>query len=208
MKKLTWDEYYYEFYNWSPSTQKNYSYRLSDFGSAEEVFEVANEFAFNDEKFACRFIEKALEAGVRFTPEQILEMIYFVEKPLLGKISERASTNFTREQLEEIYLSIDDASFERISKKAGIDIFDDVIPANDFISPPQKKPGFFSTLFAVIAGVSLANNSKQHRHNGRCNGNCAHCPPHYGYRYGRWYYGHNHVHGCEFGGNKGSGGMD
>lgn len=37
----------------------------------------------------------------------------------------------------------------------------------------------------------------------RCDGNCANCPPHYGYRYGRWYYGHHHRHGCEFGGNKG-----
>lgn len=27
-------------------------------------------------------------------------------------------------------------------------------------------------------------------------------------RYGRWYYGHDHVHGCEFGGNRGSGSMD
>lgn len=40
-------------------------------------------------------------------------------------------------------------------------------------------------------------------HNGRCNGDCENCPPHYGYRYGRWYYGHHHRHGCEFGGNKG-----
>ena len=41
-----------------------------------------------------------------------------------------------------------------------------------------------------------------------CTGNCASCPPHYGYRYGRWYYGHDHVHGCELGGNKCSGSMD
>ena len=34
------------------------------------------------------------------------------------------------------------------------------------------------------------------------------CPPHYGYRYGRWYYGPDHIWGCEFGGNKGSGSMD
>lgn len=26
--------------------------------------------------------------------------------------------------------------------------------------------------------------------------------------YGRWYYGHDHVHGCEFAGNQGSGSMD
>lgn len=54
----------------------------------------------------------------------------------------------------------------------------------------------------------MATGSNQHRHNGRCNGDCANGPPHYGYRYGRWYYGHDHVHGCEFGDNKGSGSMD
>lgn len=37
---------------------------------------------------------------------------------------------------------------------------------------------------------------------------CANCPPYYGYRYGRWYYGHDHIEGCEFGGNKGNGGRD
>ena len=50
--------------------------------------------------------------------------------------------------------------------------------------------------------------SKPKKHNGKCNGDCANCPPHYGYRHGRWYYGHNHIEGCEFGGNKGSGGRD
>lgn len=41
---------------------------------------------------------------------------------------------------------------------------------------------------------------------GRCNGDCANCPPHYGYRYGRWYYGHSHQHGCQRGGNGGASG--
>ena len=84
-----------------------------------------------------------------------------------------------------------------------VDIYiDDYVP-----EPPAPKLGFFGTLFAVIAGAGAASNHG-HRHNGRCNGDCANCPPHYGYRYGRWYYGHDHVHGCEFGGNKGSGSMD
>ena len=43
---------------------------------------------------------------------------------------------------------------------------------------------------------------------GRCNGDCENCPPHYGYRYGRYYYGHDHHHGCEFGGNRGGGSID
>ena len=41
VRKFTWDEYYDCFYDWSPSTQKNYSYGLQNYGSADEVFEVA-----------------------------------------------------------------------------------------------------------------------------------------------------------------------
>ena len=49
---------------------------------------------------------------------------------------------------------------------------------------------------------------RKKKHSGRCDGDCANCPPHYGYRHGRWYYGHNHIEGCVFGGNKGGGGRD
>ena len=34
MKQMTWDDYYGSFCDWSPSTQKNYTYRLSDYGPA------------------------------------------------------------------------------------------------------------------------------------------------------------------------------
>ena len=47
--------------------------------------------------------------------------------------------------------------------------------------------------------------SKPKKHSGKCDGDCANCPPHYGYRHGRWYYGHSHIEGCVFGGNKGDG---
>ena len=131
-------------------------------------------------------------------------------------MADTATPPFTRDQLEEIYMLIDDDVFNRISQRENIDIFednDDPEPiASDWEEPipnnPKPKLGFFGTLFAVIAGAGAVSNHHQHKHNGRCNGDCANCPPHYGYRYGRWYYGHDHVHGCEFGGNKGSGSMD
>ena len=50
--------------------------------------------------------------------------------------------------------------------------------------------------------------SSKEKKTGKCDGDCANCPPHYGYRHGRWYYGRNHVEGCERGGNSCSGGRD
>ncbi len=215
---MTWDDYYERFFDLSLSTKKSYTYKLTDYGTSDEVFEVLSEFAFYDQKFATRFATRALDGGVHFTPEQVLEITTLVEKPVLSWMAETATPPFDKEQLEEIYMLIDDDAFERISKKQNIDIFAEEEPEEvfepesedefEYVALPQKKTGFFSTLFAVIAGVSLAGGSKGKHHNGRCNGDCSNCPPHYGYRYGRWYYGHDHVHGCEFGGNKGSGSMD
>ena len=60
MRQTTWDDYYAGFYDWSPSTQKSYAYRLTDYGPADEVWEVAQELAFQDEAFTAKFLEKAL----------------------------------------------------------------------------------------------------------------------------------------------------
>ena len=208
MKQMTWEDYYEGFYDWSPSTQKNYTYRLSDYGPADEVWEVAQELAFQDEAFAAKFLEKALAAGVRFTPEQVLEMVGTVEESVLSKIAEWTDVPFDREQLEEIYTMIDDASFQKISRRAKIDVFDDEPTGHEqpeqiqYILPKKKKVGPFTALAAFAAGSALAGRGKK-KHGGHCDGDCANCPPHYGYRYGRWYYGKGHQYGCEFGGNKG-----
>ena len=89
MKQLTWEEYYDGFYDWVPSTQKSYAYRLSDYGSADEVWEIAEELDFEDSAFAAKFLERAFSAGVRFTPEQVLEMVAMVDQSLLSKMASR-----------------------------------------------------------------------------------------------------------------------
>lgn len=54
-----------------------------------------------------------------------------------------------------------------------------------------------------VAGAVIGGITSGHDHSRYCNGDCNNCPPHYGYRYGRWYYGHGHQSGCERGGNGG-----
>ena len=100
MRQTTWDDYYAGFYDWSPSTQKSYAYRLTDYGPADEVWEVAQELAFQGEAFAAKFLEKALAVGVRFTPNQVLEMVGTVEESVRSKIAERTDVPFDLEQLE------------------------------------------------------------------------------------------------------------
>lgn len=210
MKQLSWEEYYDNFYEWSPSIQRNYTYRLTGYGPAEEVWEVAQELDFYDTTFAVKFLKKAFDAGVRFTPEQVLEMALTVDQPFLNKLAEQADGTFSEEQLEEIDLLIDDVSFQKISHGVKSDAWGDGSAARqDQHCLPQKKKkvDLISALAALAAGAALADREKE-KYNARCNGDCANCPPHYGYRYGRWYYGKGHQYGCEFGGNKGDGSLE
>ena len=235
MKDMTWDDFYSKFYDLAPSTQRSYSYRLSNFGPADEVYEIISEFAMEDEAFATRFASKALDAGVRFTPDHVMEMPILLEEPIVSRMAATATGKFTKDQLEEIYSLIDDSSFELIRKKAGVNVFEDDI--DEWDSTPgsglddcyfdqrddeaaQRRESIgaifgilggiivavFGFVFALIGALMGLSDSSKARDNGRCNGDCANCPAHYGYRYGRWYYGHGHQHGCQRGGNGGASG--
>lgn len=140
-------------------------------------------------------------------------MVAMVEQPLLSKMAEQTSAPFDREQLEEIHMMIDDRSFQKISKRSHIDVFNDVkglrIRKQTTISSAtslKKKGGLLSAVAAIVAGAAIASHINK-KHDGHCDGDCANCPPHYGYRYGRWYYGKGHQYGCELGGNKGDGSL-
>ena len=216
MTEYTWDEFYEKFFDWSLKTQKQKAKVLNDFGDQEEVFEVIMEFIFYDESFAADFTRRAFEHGVRFTAENVAELACYFDESLLSLLAKNATTKFSKDELETVYGLIDEETFGIISKKANINIFEEDeigevedIPPIEFHYEKPKRLGFFESLFALFIGNEIVNRmSEKPKLSHKCNGDCAHCPPHYGYRYGRWYYGHDHQHGCEFGGNKGSGGMN
>ena len=124
MKQLTWEEYYDGFYDWVPSTQKSYAYRLSDYGSADEVWEIAEELDFEDSAFAAKFLERAFSAGVRFTPEQVLEMEGTVERSFLSRLAEQSDGDFSLEELE-------DMSGAKVGDKT---MMDALIPASEAVA--------------------------------------------------------------------------
>ena len=69
---MTWEEFYEKFYEWADSTQVSRISQLTTFGSHEQVAEIIQMYC--DEKAASRLAKKAMAAGVRFTPAEIVEM--------------------------------------------------------------------------------------------------------------------------------------
>ena len=209
--QMDWNTYYEKFYDWATSTQISRMSSLTSFGTSSEVAEVAQEYM--DEKSASRLVKKAVAYGIQFTPEEIYDLSGCCDTSAMNELLKSAECSFTQEQLEDLWGAADDEVLELVAKRNHVTLFEDDaiedLDAEDDLyleEPIQNEPklGFFSKLGLAlgIAGVLNKNSQPHPRH---CTGNCANCPSHYGYRYGRWYYGHDHTHGCEFGGNDGSG---
>lgn len=208
---MEWSEYYEKFDEWATSTQISRLSALTSYGPSNEVTEVAQ--GLMDETAASRLVRRALAAGVQFTAEEICELVDCCNAAVLNALLENSACTFTREQLEDLWGAVDDAVLEQTARRCRVKLFDDDEeekeeeddePEQAELSPPKRrrepKLGFWTLLGATLLGASGDGG-----HGVRCTGDCAHCPPHFGYRYGRWYYGHGHVYGCEFGGNRGDG---
>ena len=195
---MKWEDYYDRFWDWAESTQISRISTLTDFTSSSEVAEIANEFF--DEKNSTRLVKRAMQNGIRFTPAEIIELGGCLTEEVFNEAIRSCRGQFTAEQYEELEgLCFDEDLLETVAKAGGIrrEIDDPPFePEIAIVQPVRKGSGFFATL------LGLASDAGSRRtHPGRCTGDCSNCPAHYGYRYGRWYYGHHHSHGCEFGGN-------
>ena len=183
---MSWEDFYDNYGEWDDATLERRIQKLNQFGSTEEIVEVVQ--CMPSSKLEKLLYEKALAAGIKFTEEERLSMRN------LGEIIRDAINSMPSD--EEI---------EQFGKN--VQVLCDQIETT--VNPPKpqrpKGLGFGWGLLAVIIGLvsGFSQNSKT-SHSHRCDGNCAACPPHYGYRYGRWYYGHGHQWGCQRGGNGGA----
>ncbi|MDD3137805.1 MAG: hypothetical protein PHX08_02390 [Lachnospiraceae bacterium] len=236
MRTYTWEEYYEKFYDWAESTQSRNLSQLTTLGDVDEVAEIIIELQVNvsaanrllkraDEmkmKFKAddlieflnicdmKLAEEAVSNSVSRLCEADMEDLYgYISDELIVDICRQRKFQLPEDMREEeeyeegADYEEDDEEIEE--KESEDDFYED--PVEEYIAPQRKqRGGFLATLFAGLAGAAEGISDVSNHHNGKCNGDCANCPPHYGYRYGRWYYGHDHMHGCEFGGNKGGGG--
>lgn len=214
MHTYTWDEYYEKFYDWAQSTQVHNLSALTSLGSADEVGEIIIELQFNIPA-SNRLLKKAVEAKLEFIAYDLIEFLCMNDKELATEAVYNSANRLRAKDMERLYGEVEDKVIIEICSKRNLPLpealgeeEDDFYFYDTVCYGKPKKFRLFERLFDLFYMEGEINKSNRKKHNGRCNGDCANCPPHYGYRHDRWYYGHDHVHGCEFGGNKGSGSMD
>lgn len=149
---MTWEDFYDKFYEWADSTQVSRISQLTTFGSHEQVAEIVE--AYFDEKAASRLAKKAMAAGVRFTPAEIVEMQGSVTKECMNQLVTTAIGDFTEEQVDELAFSMDDDIYVDLEKRYCHDDDDEFIDEPIEAEPRQKKPG---KLFGLLALAGMAS---------------------------------------------------
>ena len=159
-----------------------------------------------DPESVFELIDKITSKPTHFTEEDVLTLLpNLPDEESIYQLVNSTDAIFTENGLNELCdYGVDESLIRKISKRSGIPYADPDEPDEEISlkEAQPKKPGLFSS---ILMGMALAGSPKP-KNTGKCTGDCAHCPPHYGYRYGRWYYGHGHTHGCEFCGNGGCSG--
>lgn len=199
---MEWYDFYCGYSEWADSTLRTRISSLEDIGSGDEVVEVIIDLP--TEKLQVQLVRKAMRCGVSFTQENIDDLWGELPDEVCEELAEYSGLR-ENDAYDLGFLTMSDAEFKEnlASFEANINVLCNNL---DIIFPTKpkkkKKPGFFGTLFSLI-GAFAGSGSEKKNDTGYCDGDCANCPPHYGYRYGRWYYGHHHVRECERGGNGG-----
>lgn len=160
--------------------------RIRRFGDSDEVTEAILSLSPPADKL---LYERARAAGVKFTEEQ-REELGFEDAFFVKELKEFASLG--DDEIESLASQVR-AATEYAEERAER-------------ARHPKKPRLTARRalrIGALIGIFKGLFSGRKRHGGKCDGDCEHCPAHYGYRYGRWYYGHGHQAQCEFGGNGG-----
>ena len=173
---MTWDDFYNCYCDWTDEVLARRIGKLHVFGPSAEVCEAIQDMPSSELEDA--LYKRAITAGVKFSREEKEELGHWDE--VLKDVPE---TQLSDEAIDQFVSDAGETAEELEAEQKA-----------------QRRVGFWGTLIGLVSEFST---SAGHHDNGRCNGDCANCPPHYGYRYGRWYYGHGHQHGCERGGNGG-----
>ena len=113
-----WKDFYEAYPAWTKNVFNDHVANLKTFGPSHEVFEVSNEFCEPDEVTA--FIRRAVAAGVRFTPDEIIELSYAVEKNYIPELVKYNASPFTAESLEYLAESLSEEEIENVISESGI----------------------------------------------------------------------------------------
>lgn len=123
---ISWSRFYNAFCDWKPEYAKARLQAVTDFGTDDEVLEVVQELFWDDEYEASRFVTRALDAGVRFKDENLVELTAHCNEDTIKKAVFLSRLLLTEESLEELYGNVSDDIIIQVAKEQNIRLPEDL----------------------------------------------------------------------------------
>ena len=123
---ISWSRFYDAFYDWKPEYAKARLQSVTDFGSDDEVLEVVQELFWDDEYEASKLVMRALDAGVRFKDENIVELTSHCNEDTIKQVVFLSRLLLTEESLEGLYGNVSDDIIIEVAKELNLRLPEDL----------------------------------------------------------------------------------
>ena len=218
----SWQFFYDNGGAWTEDLQLKAIASLTDIGDAEQITEMV--MNLTEQKPKAKLIERAIAEKVIFSRDNLTYLDGDIPDHLFQKLLVIAG-------IPEDSLYFDEDTITEDTFADEIELGPELSAPESAHAANKNAKGFLNVLGIIAAAIfgiffifikviieitKPYYGGKHHRssyrsfgkhvkkkNSNRCDGDCDNCPAHYGYRYGRWYYGHGHQHGCLRGGNGG-----
>lgn len=100
---MLWEDYYDKLGDWATSTAVSRISQLESFGPPDELVDAINQIGYDDEKGATRLLKKAISAGVKFTGDQLSELVLICDEEVLNHAIQFSSDQFGTDDLDALY---------------------------------------------------------------------------------------------------------
>ncbi|MBO4981815.1 MAG: hypothetical protein J6C84_07970 [Lachnospiraceae bacterium] len=119
---MKWDDYYEKTNDWAVSTAVQKISSLEDMGEPDEIVDVLVIIAFEDKKGAVRLLNRALQHGVKFSGENLVEIESILTEESFKKALYQSADGLTSQDLEDMYGCIDDRLIVDVAKRYQISV--------------------------------------------------------------------------------------
>ena len=114
---MIWSDYYEKINDWAVSTAVSKISSLEDMGAPDEIVDALNIIGFEDEKGATRLLNRALQYGVKFSGENLAEIVDLCAEESFKKALYQSADAFTAHDLEDLYGCVDDELIIDLAKR-------------------------------------------------------------------------------------------
>lgn len=123
---MFWDDYYEKINDWAVSTAVNKISSLEDMGAPDEIVDAINIIAFEDEKGAARLLDRAVQSGVKFSGENLADIVGLCAEDSFRKAFYQSAESFTNQDLEDLYCCVDDELIIDAARRFHLSVPDDI----------------------------------------------------------------------------------